>query len=436
MKEIGILGGGLTGLTLAHLLEKRGHGTEILEKNEECGGLMRSIEKNGFTFDYGGSHVLFSRDEETLSFLLKQIEGNRVKNRRNTKILFKNKFVKYPFEYGLSNLPKKDNFECLYSYINKKIQNREDKEEINNLQDFFINKFGEGISKKYLLPYNKKIWNHPPKKMGLEWVKRIPNPTLEEIIKSSIGMDIEGYTHQLNFYYPKEGGIQSIIKSLRKKITNPINTNFKVEKIQQDPPTWRVYSQNNTKEFKKLISTIPIHDLLDSFDKVPNKIKNALNDLKFNSLITVMIGLDKENLSKGDLSWLYLPQEDVLSHRVSFPSNYSPKNSPKNKASILAEITCNYNDEIWSKKDNKIINKVKDDLIRLGIINNKKTEVEILKRNKYAYIIPTKKYAINRKLAKNYFEELGIDLVGRFSEFKYLNMDDCIRSVLKYLKNL
>ena len=30
-------------------------------------------------------------------------------------------------------------------------------------------------------------------------------------------------------------------------------------------------------------------------------------------------------------------------------------------------------------------------------------------------------------------QEIGIDLLGRFSEFQYLNMDGCIRSVLNYL---
>lgn len=38
---------------------------------------------------------------------------------------------------------------------------------------------------------------------------------------------------------------------------------------------------------------------------------------------------------------------DILTRRISFPSNYSPYVSPKGKSSVLAEITCNIGDEIW-----------------------------------------------------------------------------------------
>ena len=64
--KVGILGGGLAGLTLGKLL--RCH-VEILEKETECGGLMRSLRKNGFTFDYGGSHIIFSKNKATLKFI-------------------------------------------------------------------------------------------------------------------------------------------------------------------------------------------------------------------------------------------------------------------------------------------------------------------------------------------------------------------------------
>ncbi|MCK5548874.1 MAG: NAD(P)-binding protein, partial [Thermoplasmata archaeon] len=48
---IGILGGGLTGLALAHFI---GGDVEVLEKNDRCGGLCRTFSKNGFFYDYGG----------------------------------------------------------------------------------------------------------------------------------------------------------------------------------------------------------------------------------------------------------------------------------------------------------------------------------------------------------------------------------------------
>jgi protoporphyrinogen oxidase len=40
--KIGILGGGLTGLTIASNLKRK---SEVLEKNSECGGLCRSFQE-------------------------------------------------------------------------------------------------------------------------------------------------------------------------------------------------------------------------------------------------------------------------------------------------------------------------------------------------------------------------------------------------------
>ncbi|MCX6686325.1 MAG: NAD(P)-binding protein, partial [Methanoregula sp.] len=64
-----ILGGGLTGLTLARLLHERDDDVIVLEAEPEYGGLCRTNVENGFTFDIGGSHIIFSRDTEVLAFM-------------------------------------------------------------------------------------------------------------------------------------------------------------------------------------------------------------------------------------------------------------------------------------------------------------------------------------------------------------------------------
>ena len=70
MREIGILGGGIAGLSLAYFI---GEQAEVLEKNSRSGGLCRSFQKDGFTFDLGG-HILFSKDAEILDFVMRTAE--------------------------------------------------------------------------------------------------------------------------------------------------------------------------------------------------------------------------------------------------------------------------------------------------------------------------------------------------------------------------
>src|SRR3989344_3480096 len=112
--KVGILGGGLTGLVVGSALKMP---YQIFEKENECGGLCRTYLKDGYTWDYCGAHILFSKNQEVLDLEKKLLGKNLAYRRRNNKVFFKGKLVKYPFENGLSELEPQDKFECLYKYL-------------------------------------------------------------------------------------------------------------------------------------------------------------------------------------------------------------------------------------------------------------------------------------------------------------------------------
>lgn len=426
-----ILGGGLTGLTLGYLMQQRGQEFEILEKENECGGLLKTSVSNGFTFDCGGSHVLFSKDKMVLQFMLRLLGKNKIRNRRNTKVLYNTLYIKYPFENGLSDLPKTENFECLSSFITNFIEREKGilKKPLT-LEDWCYYTFGKGIAEKYLIPYNKKIWKFPLSKMSLAWVERIPCPPIEDIIKSSIGITTEGYTHQLYFYYPRLGGIQSLTDMLGEHVKTNISTNFEIRTVQKRRDKWIISDGNEEKIFDKVVSTIPIQNLIEAM-RVPKNIEMAVRRLKFNSLITVMIGLNKPKIH--DLSWLYIPDGASLPHRISFPSNYSAATAPPGCSSVLAEITCLYGDKIWRMDDGVILNRLKDDMQKLRILDKNDICFEKIERLKYAYVVNDLNYERNIRIIADFVSNLGIVLLGRFAEFKYMNMDDCVKRVMEYL---
>ncbi len=394
---------------------------------------MRSVQIGGFTFDIGGSHVIYSKDKEVLEFILNLLKSNRIKNKRNTKILYKNRYIGYPFENSLSDLSKEENFECLYDLITNLIIKEKDKRNLpSNLKKWFYYSFGKSIAEKYLIPYNNKIWKYPLDRISLELVERIPNPPIEDIIKSSLGIKTVGYKHQLYFYYPKYGGIHAVIKSLENKLENKIFKKFEVQKIKREDDKWIVSDGHVKRHYDKLISTIPIHDLVNCLDfELEKEVVEAVNSLKYNSLITVMIGV---NARISHLSWMYIPNKNVLAHKFSFQSNYSPFVAPEKKSSILAEITCRQSDNIWRMKDSEIIDFTLDELNKLRIIDKSKVCYSLIKRLKYAYIIYDLNYKKNITIALDYCQRIGIDVLGRFAEFKYLNMDECIRKAMDYIK--
>jgi protoporphyrinogen oxidase len=102
----------------------------------------------------------------------------------------------------------------------------------------------------------------------------------------------------------------------------------------------------------------------------------------------------------NDFSWLYIPDKNSLSHRVSFPSNYSPYVAPEEKSSVLAEITCKKGDDAWEMKDEAIIDQVINDLHRLRVIDKPNVCFAKAKRSIYAYVITDMRYEENLNCEK------------------------------------
>jgi protoporphyrinogen oxidase len=328
--------------------------------------------------------------------------------------------VKYPFENDLKSLPLEDNFECLKSYLFNDYKKKYKKPK--NLKQWFLFQFGQGICDKYLFPYNEKVWNIPVDKLSMSWSARIPNPPPDDIIRSSLGFTTEGYTHQLYYHYPLQGGYQAISEAWAKKAKPTYNWQLK-KIIKTKNNKFLVSNGKETLEFDQLISTIPIQELVKLVNfSIPLQVLNAIRKLIVNPMLNVCLGINGEDRNK--FTAVYFPEKEFLPNRICYPKTFSPNNAPQGTYSILADITCLKNSATWREDDQTILNHVIDGLINRGLIDNKSSVIyKKVLRSQYAYVVYDIHYEKHVKIIRDWFPKIGIHLLGRFSYFEYVNVD-------------
>jgi protoporphyrinogen oxidase len=298
--------------------------------------------------------------------------------------------------------------------------------------DWIENTFGRGIAECYLLPYNRKIWNYPPEKMSAHWVEgRVPRPPVEDIIRSAVGIETEGYTHQAVFSYPVEGGIEALVQAIAGPIRDRVRSGFMVRSVRRTGSGWEVGDGKQTVTADRIICTMPVQNLIAALPDVPEQVRKAVDALRYNSVCSVLIGVRG---SVPEISWLYVPDPGIgLENRISFPSNYSTRVAPPGCGAILAEITYNDGDEVTEMSDQQVVDHVTGSLAGMGFLRPGDVIFTDVARHRFAYVVYDLGYQANIKVVRDFCEKIGIDLVGRFAQFEYLNMDGCIRSVMDYI---
>lgn len=420
-----ILGAGVSGLALARELLDLGFpagDVHLFEAASFAGGLCQSKTVDGFTYDVTGGHILFSKDAPTMQWMKDQAGGDEafVKRDRNTKIRFEDRWVHYPFENGLGDLPKQANFDCLEGYVRAWHQRQvDDSEAPEDFGSWVQWRFGEGIAKHFMDPYNEKIWKRPLADISSDWVAgRVPDAPVADVLKAAIGLRTEGYTHQALFYYPKHGGFQAITDGLAASLEDRIRLSTPVTELERRGQSWTV----NGEPFDCVVSTLALNDLPRILRDMPPGPAEAMRTLEFNSMTCFLLALDRPE--HPDLSWVYLPHpEQGPANRVTYMSNYSPNNAPAGQTSFLCEVT---NDGRQPFPGPELERAVIEGLQAAGLVEGGEVLFTDRHETKYAYIVYDHAFGARRKTAFDWLAEIDLIPLGRFGRYEYDNSDQCV----------
>jgi protoporphyrinogen oxidase len=420
--EIIILGAGLTGLSAAYHLEQNNFfDYKIFEKNDRPGGLLQSVQHEGFTFDHTG-HLLHISDPYFRSFLDTVAEiSNFNLVERNAAIYSHNVFTDYPFQMNLFGLPVNVIAECLEGYLQRKTTLRTPQ----NFHDWVLKYFGKGFGKHFFFPYNSKLLATDIKKIHPSWTGRfVPQTNLAAILKGALEKKpARGIGYNSSFYYPKAGGIEFIIKQIHSKLLNKALVNYQAEYI--DTTSKTVYFQNGYQEkYQQLITTLPLDTLLSKIKEPTNSfIKNAEAKLFCNSVVNINLGFPGDKLS--DYHWVYLPEKKYLPYRIGFWQNICKSSVPQGTSAIYGEFSFR-KERVTAKQKVNLIERAIDASLKLLNRNRNDILAQKILHLDHAYVLYDQWREKNLAQLLTALAAQSVHSIGRFGEWKYSSMQEAV----------
>ncbi len=409
--KIAVIGGGISGLSVAQMLKEK-HDVLVFEADNRPGGIVKCDHVEGSLFHRTGGHVFNTKRHDVLDWFWNHFDREKefTKAIRNSVISMEDgKEIPYPIEnyaYLLDDITLRSIISDLLALV--KAENVEPA----NFEQFLQQRFGETLYQLYFRPYNYKVWRRDLSKIPLSWLEgKLPMPTVSEILYNNIRQVKEQSFVHSSFYYPKTGGSQFIVDRLAKGLS--IIFNSSIEKVEKKAGRWLI----DDKEFDAVVFCGNIKQLpailniaaIEPFEK-------DIELLESHGTTTAFCEIEQ-----NPYSWIYLPSHLHESHRIICTGNFSPNNNALGKMTATIEFT-----DYLSKEE------IMDNLKRIPYAPHYLTH----HYEQHTYPIQNIK---TREMVSCLKEKLQSDnfyLCGRFAEWEYYNMDAAMGAAIDLSKKL
>jgi UDP-galactopyranose mutase len=424
MKKTFVIGAGPTGLGLAYTAK---NAPIVLEQLKTVGGLCRSYDRYGGVFDIGG-HSFHTPHPDVWQMVTEKIGMQLYGQQRKAWIYHDNNLIPYPFQKNYDKLSNRNIIrECEADLGDKILSNT-----APSLEEWIERRFGYGIAKHFMRPYNKKLWAIDLKKISTDWVtERIAPPKREDQNFSATSGRRLPLQSDTMVYYPANGGFGEIFSQIAAALRIPVRVNTRVDKIDCKK---RIiyYSTGKSEKWENIVSTIPLPKLAHIITEFPKDISASFSGLKFMSLYIVYL-LVKERLP-SDIQRIYSAEDWFPAHKVALNHNSSEALKQRSCHALTAEVSYSKDKPVEKKNLGEDIVK---GLCKMRVLNKSENVMRIwVEKIKYAYPIYTHDRLAIVQNVKEWLERNGIFTAGRFGSWEYKNSDACLKEGMDLAMNL
>lgn len=493
MERIIIIGAGPAGLTAGYELLKQSNKYEIiiLEENNIVGGISKTVNYKGNRMDMGG-HRFFSKDKKVNEWwenmlplqsapsyddkiLNRNIITNKngknpeaenevmLKRNRVSRIFFDNKFYDYPISFKKEtfiNMGFVNTIKCGFSYLNSTVKKLPE----SNLENFYINRFGKKLYSMFFEYYTENLWGRHPAEIDASWgTQRVKGVSISSIIKDIFSKTLKIKNKKIEtslieeFKYPKlgPGQLWEVTAEKIEAMGGKIIKNAKVTKIHKNHEniiTSVTYIKDNKEyilETNKLISSMPIKDLICGMNNVPNKELKIAQGLPYRDYMTLGVLVSKINLKNTTKiktinniipdCWVYVHDRRVKMGRFQVYNNWSPYliKDINNTIWLGLEYFTNEGENLWNMSEESFAKLCIDEMITIGLIDKKEDVLDYhLEKVKKAYPAYFDTYNEIDTLISYINQIDNLYCVGRNGQHRYNNLDHSMITSFETVKNI
>ncbi|MCA1827915.1 MAG: NAD(P)/FAD-dependent oxidoreductase [Myxococcales bacterium] len=408
-----IVGGGLAGLSCAREL---GRDFVLLEAEDRVGGLVRTDVVEGFSFDWTG-HWLHARDPEMRELISSRwLAGNILEVQRRALIFSEGVWTTFPYQFHLHGLPAQTIADCVIGFVE-----RDAERPVRNAADFVLRHLGEGFARHFMFPYNEKLYRVSCEELSPEWGGRfIPRPSLTDVVRGALGLSRDEVGYNATFWYPRNGGIESLARGLLSDVSGDVRVSARVESI--DPARHHVRLANGEElSFEQVVLTIPLPAIATRLVNAPPAVREAASWLQAVSVTVVEIGA-RDNGGER-FHWAYFPEARFPFYRIGSPSQVNPALAPDGCRSFAVEFS-----HRGPIEKERLIAQALDGLVECGLIADRDVLVRRARTIPVAYVLFDHAYAKARATVLDYLSAQGIQVAGRYGLWEYSSMEDALLS--------
>lgn len=398
-----IVGAGVSGLSFANFVGSDDY--LILESDTEIGGFCKTVVQDGFVWDYSG-HFFHFKHKDMETYLLERMPQDEVRViQKESAIRYRDGMVDFPFQKNIHQLPQDEFIECLYDLYFK--DEGSDGAAPSNFKEMLYRKFGRGISEKFLIPYNEKLYATDLSRLDTDAMGRFfPYADLTDIIRNFRQTNNTSYNS--TFTYPRGGAIQ-YVRALKHEVPDE-KIAFQEGLVSVDLENRVATTTKRQIRFEKLISSTPFPRMM----KMTGLPHNPA-DLTWNKVLVFNLGFDRKGWEK--LHWVYFPERKYCFYRIGFYDNIF--NTDRMSLYVELGYPADATVDVQGARA-----QVLADLETAGVIQGHQLVSEHNIVLDPAYVHITQQSTAQVQQARAALAEHGVYSIGRYGAWTYCSIED------------